>query len=194
MKVLRIDRTGTGKLETYKIAEQYINLFGKSYEFKVNARGDNLALTELNAARPDRPPLTVGSTAPEFAATDTGSVRRTLTGYRGRLLLLEFWGTWCHPCERDAPHLVTFYKSTQRNKVEFLGVSTDDSEETLRHYLTASGIKWPQIRETVDGALHRLYRANGFPTYYVIGPTGEILETWTGGDELARLSKYRSGG
>jgi thiol-disulfide isomerase/thioredoxin len=185
-----VDRTGAGRPENYSIAERYLNLFGKSYEFKVNARGDSLALTELPVARPDRPPLTVGSAAPEFAATDTGDVRRNLAGYRGRLVLLEFWGTWCVPCERDAPRLVKFYKNTPRDKVELLGVSTDDSQATLRRFLTTSGIQWPQIRESVDGTLHRLYRANGLPTYYVIGPTGAILETWVGGDKLARLSKY----
>lgn len=188
-----VDRTGVGKQETYSIADRYLNLFGKSYAYKVNPRGDSLALTELVTARPDRPPLTVGSIAPEFAATDTSGVKRNLAGYRGRLVLLEFWGTWCHPCERDAPHLVKFYKSTQRNKVEFLGVSTDDPQDTLSLFCTKSGIKWPQIRESHDGSLHRLYRVNGFPTYYVIGPTGEILDTWVGGEKLARLSKFRAG-
>lgn len=190
---LTIDRTGSGKIESYTVAERYLNLFGKSYEFKVNPRGDSLALTELPKARPDRPALTVGSKAPDFEATDTTGMRRNLAGYRGRLLLLEFWGTWCGPCKRDAPHLVKFYSTTQRNKLEILGVSTDDSEATLRSYLFTSGIKWPQIREADNGALHRLYRANGFPTYYLIGAAGQIVDTWVGGEKLARLTKYRSG-
>jgi thiol-disulfide isomerase/thioredoxin len=75
-------------------------------------------------------------------------------------VLLEFWGTWCGPCNRDVPQFVMFYKSTQRNKVDILGISTDDSQESD------------------DSRLHRPYRVTGLPTYYVIGPTGEILETW----------------
>lgn len=188
-----IDATNTGKPEQYQINERYLNLFGKSYEFKVNPRGDSLALTELPATRADRPSLKVGSSAPEFSATDIAGRVQKLAAYHQRLVLVEFWSTNCGPCRAEAPRMVRFYKNTMRDKLDFLGISDDVSETLLRSFLNEFGMKWPQIRDPIDGALHRLYRISGIPAYYLIGPTGQILETWVGsGETVARVSKYVS--
>ena len=188
---LTIDRTGTGEEESYELSERYINLFGKSYEFAVDPRGERLTLTELAEARPDRPSLKVGSLAPEFAQNDIDGIAQSPTKYRSRLLLLEFWYTNCGPCRADAPHMVAFYKETSRDKLAFLGVSSDKSEDELRAFLKEFSIPWPQIREPSDGAIHRLYRIRGWPTYYLLGQKGEILDTWAvGGEEVSRVKKF----
>lgn len=187
---LTIDTTGEGTLDRYVVADKYMNLFGKSYGFKVDPLGASLALTELAVAMPGRPSLAIGSLAPDFSAVDIDGVTRSLAQYRGRLVLLEFWSTYCGPCRRDAPKIVKIYNSTQRVKLEYLSVSEDDSEATLRSFLTQFGIKWPEICETWEGPVHRLYRVNGIPTYFLIGPARQILDTWVGADEVvARVSK-----
>src|SRR4030067_2338238 len=160
-----------------------MTLFGESYEFTVDPHGDRLTLTELPEARPDRPSLKVGSLAPEFAQNDIEGVAQTLAKYRGRMLLLEFWSTHCGPCRADAPLMVAFYKETSREKLAFLGVSDDESEDELRAFLKEFSILWPQIREPGDGAIHRMYRFRGEPTYYLFGPKGERLDMWVGGGQ-----------
>jgi thiol-disulfide isomerase/thioredoxin len=116
-----------------------------------------------------------------------------LAAYRRRLLLVEFWSTNCGPCRAEAPRMVKFYKNTMRDRLDFLGITDDVSETTLRSFLNEFGMKWPQIRDPIDGTLHRLYRISGIPAYYLIGPTGQILETWVGsGETVARVSKYVS--
>jgi thiol-disulfide isomerase/thioredoxin len=188
---ITIDSTGTGDEERYELSERYVNLFGKSYEFTVDPRGERLTLTELAEARPDRPSLKVGSLAPEFAQNDIEGVAQTLVGYRGRMLLLEFWSTHCFPCRADAPLMVAFYKETSREKLAFLGVSDDESEDELRAFLKEFSVLWPQIREPWEGAIHRMYRVRGEPTYCLIGPKGEILDTWAvGGEAVSRVKKF----
>jgi thiol-disulfide isomerase/thioredoxin len=188
---ITIDRAGTGDEERYELSERYVNLFGKSYEFTVDPRGERLTLTELAEARPDRPSLKVGSLAPEFAQKDIEGVAQNLAKYRGRMLLLEFWSTHCTPCRADAPLMVAFYKETSREKLAFLGVSEDESEDALRAFLKEFSIPWPQIREPWEGAIHRLYRVRGMPTYYLLGPKGEILDTWAvGGEAVSRVKKF----
>jgi thiol-disulfide isomerase/thioredoxin len=188
---ITIDRAGTGDEERYELSERYVNLFGKSYEFAVDPRGERLTLTELPEARPDRPSLKVGSLAPEFAQNDIEGVAQTLAKYRGRMLLLEFWSTHCGPCRADAPRMVAFYKETSREKLAFLGVSDDESEDELRAFLKEFSIPWPQIREPWEGAIHRIYRVKGLPTYYLLGPKGEILDTWAfGGEAVSRIKKF----
>jgi len=188
---ITVDRTGTGDEERYELSERYVNLFGKSYEFTVDPRGERLTLTELAEARPDRPSLKIGSLAPEFAQNDIEGVAQTLAGYRGRMLLLEFWSTHCGPCRADAPRMVAFHKETSREKLVFLGVSSDESEDELRAFLKEFSIPWPQIREPWEGAIHRMYRVKGQPTYYLLGPKGEILDKWAvGGEAVSRVKKF----
>lgn len=87
--------------------------------------------------------------------------------------------------------MVAFYKETSREKLAFLGVSSDESEDALRAFLKEFSIQWPQVREPSDGAIHRLYRVRGFPTYYLLGPKGEILDSWAvGGEAVSRVKKF----
>jgi thiol-disulfide isomerase/thioredoxin len=188
---ITIDRAGGGEEERYDLSERYVNLFGKSYEFNVDPRGESLTLTQLAKARPDRPSLKVGSLAPEFAQNDIEGVAQSLARYRGRMLLLEFWSTHCGPCRADAPHMVALYKETSREEIAFLGISADKSEDELRAFLKEFSIPWPQIREPWEGAIHRMYRVRGEPTYYLLGPQGEILDTWAvGGLAVSRVKKF----
>jgi len=84
-----------------------------------------------------------------------------------------------------------FYKLTSREKLAFLGVSDDESEDALRAFLKEFSIPWPQIREPWEGAIHRMYRVRGEPTYYLLGPKGEILDTWAvGGEAVSRIKKF----
>jgi thiol-disulfide isomerase/thioredoxin len=188
---ITLGRADTGEDERYELSERYVNLFGKSYEFTVDPRGERLTLTELAEVLPDRPSLKVGSLAPEFAQNDIEGVAQTLAGYRGRMLMLEFWSTHCGPCRAEAPRMVAFYKETSREKLAFLGVSSDASEDELRAFLKEFSIPWPQIREPWKGGIHRMYRVTGEPTYYLFGPKGEILDTWAGGGQaVSRVGKF----
>ena len=145
----------------------------------------------MTETQPDRPSLKVGVTAPDFVATDIAGGVRKLQGYKGRMVLIEFWETSCVPCRGEAPHMVEFFAGTARDKIDFLGVSSDTSQETLVRFLREFKIGWPQIREEFDGPLHKLYRVHGEPTYYLLGSSGEILDAWAGaGDSVARVAKF----
>ena len=87
--------------------------------------------------------------------------------------------------------MVDFYRGLAHEKIEFLGVSSDESEKTLRTFLAQFGMGWTQIREPFGGPVHKLYRVNGEPTYFLVGRAGEILESWVGsGQTTARVSKF----
>jgi thiol-disulfide isomerase/thioredoxin len=103
-------RNGSGKLETYKISDRYVNLAGKTYAFTVDAGGNTLTLEESATPLPERPALETGTQAPAFTATDIDHKTRRLEDYRGRLLLLEFWSTSCGPCRVEAPRMREFLK------------------------------------------------------------------------------------
>ena len=185
------DRKGAGEFESYRIYDRYVNLFGKTYEFTVDARGDALTLEPSETTLPDRPALKTGTQAPSFTSTDIAGKLQRLEDYRGRMLLIEFWSTSCAPCRMEAPKMVKFFNETVRQQVAFLGVSSDVSETRLRDFLEEMSISWPQIREPWEGEMHRTYRAEGEPTYFLLGPKAEILDSWVGGGlAIDRVSRY----
>ena len=185
------DRGGTGEFESYKLNDRFVNLAGKTYAFSVDAAGDALTVEESDTVLPDRPTLKLGTQAPAFMGTDIERVSRRLEEYRGRLLLLEFWSTSCGPCRMEAPKMAKFFDDSAQGKVAFLGVSSDGSEDRLREFMKQTGISWPQIRESFEGPIHRSFRAEGEPTYFLIGAKGEILDAWVGGGlAIDRVSSY----
>jgi len=163
------DRKGAGELESCKISDRYVNLAGKPYAFSVDAAGDALTLEESETLLPDRPALKPGTQAPSFSGPDIDQKRHRSEDYRGQLLLLEFWSTSCGPCRLEAPKMAKFFNQSAHEKVAFLGISSDDSEDRLREFLKQTGISWPQIREPFEGAIHRSFRAEGEPTYFLLG-------------------------
>jgi peroxiredoxin len=185
------DRNGTGELESYKISDRYVNLAGKTYAFSVDAAGNALTLEESETLLPDRPALEPGTQAPSFSGTDIDQKRHRSEDYRDQLLLLEFWSTSCGPCRAEAPKMAKFFNESAKGRTAFLGISSDDSEDRLREFLKQTGISWPQIREPFEGTLHRSFRAEGEPTYFLVGTKGEILDAWVGGGlAIERVSKY----
>jgi peroxiredoxin len=187
---LAVERFGNGAADSYKATDRWLNLAGKSYEFTVDKLGASVTLTELAEARTDRPSLKIGSAAPDFSAADLEGASRKLVGYRGRMVLVEFWATSCVPCRAEAPRMVELYRGLNRDKIEFLGVSSDESEATLRKFLGEVKLTWPQVREPFEGPIHQVYRVATEPTYFLIGADGAIFDTWAGsGETTARVTK-----
>ena len=185
-----VERFGNGAADSYKATDGLLNLGGKSYKFTVDELGASVTLTELAETGPDRPSLKIGSAAPDFTAADLGGTPHKLVGYRGRMVLVEFWSTSCGPCREEAPRMVELYKALGRNKIEFLGVSSDESEATLRKFLGEFELTWPQVREPFEGPIHQVYRVAREPTYFLIGADSSIFDTWIGsGETTARVTK-----
>jgi peroxiredoxin len=185
-----VGRFGNGEADSYKATDGWLNLAGKSYEFTVDKLGASVTLTELAETRPERPSLKIESAAPDFTASDLEGVSRKLTGYRGRMVLIEFWSTSCGPCRAEAPRMVQLYRGLDHDKIEFLGVSSDESEATLRKFLGELKLTWPQVREPFEGPIHQAYRVAAESTYFLIGADGAIFDTWIGsGDTTARVTK-----
>lgn len=167
--------------QRYHISEKRFNLFGKTFEFTVDSLGRHLALTEIVKVQTERASLEIGSLAPTFDE---------LTRRRDKMVLLEFWSTSCVPCRIDAPKNVAFYNTASRDKIEFLGISSDESEANLAFFEKRFGMTWPQIREPSEGPVHHLYRVDAEPTYYLIDPNGTIVDKWVGGGmAVERLTK-----
>jgi peroxiredoxin len=111
--------------------------------------------------------------APDFElATLEGDTLR-ISDLRGKIVVLNFWATWCAPCRAETPDLVELDREFRSRGVQFLGVSVDELETPVRAFVQEFGIRYPIIRD--DGAAQSGYREiTGYPTTYLINRQGEI--------------------
>jgi peroxiredoxin len=181
-----IDLNGDGQgmatvdsLERFRPTERRFTLAGTGYAYDVDPCGGSLGLTRLDEEVPDRPSLEPGSSLPDFSVTDVEGKLRRLADYRGKVLLIDFWATWCGPCREEAPNLVALYRRYRDRGLEILGVSTDAPDEIWR-FASQFGQDWPQVSETDEGTAHRLFRVNGLPTHVLIDRHGRVIRKGDG--------------
>lgn len=160
--------------ESYTVGERYVTVGEVSYRFSVDRYGRSLSLTPLAEKLPPRPTLQVGSLAPDFTVKDMDGNLRRLSDYRGKLVLLDFWTTWCSVCVKESAQLAALYGDLRGRGFEILGIS-DDTTDEIRKFRAERGMIWPQIVEGTGESLFKLYRIYGVPTYFLVGRDGTIL-------------------
>jgi thiol-disulfide isomerase/thioredoxin len=122
----------------------------------------------------------VGARAPDFGALDTvqGSVTPTLAGLSGRVVVLEFWASWCGPCHVMAPTLQGWHDRYSAQGVTVLGV-TNDPMDVAGRAAGELGIGYPVARDGT-GSMVRAYRAYALPTLFVIDKRGNVRDVLIG--------------
>jgi peroxiredoxin len=183
------DLNGDGKLdpgvaarasaEYFWVWERKVKVNGKSYEFLVDHYGRDLTLKPLEERLPDRPSLEVGQPAPDFSFVDFEGKKRRLSDYRGKVVLLDFWGTWCAGCVAHAKVLADGYQRLHKKGFEILGVHGGGKREDVRKFVTEHGMTWPQTIETGEmpegRPLQTLYRFFGAPNYFLVDRDGTLI-------------------
>lgn len=112
--------------------------------------------------------------APDFSITTAEGEYISLEDLKGKVVLLDFWGTWCPPCVASLPALRSLYKKYSKDSsFVMIGISVRDEEETWRAFTAAEKMVWPQFRDA-ENKVQRAFAVNRFPTYIVLDHEGII--------------------
>ncbi len=145
-----------------------------------------LALTVFVVPRPALAILQKGEPAPPFKIVSTSGQQITLANYRGYVLLIDFFATWCSPCRDSIPHLVKLNQKYGSQGLQILGLSLDENgDKAVREFSIANKVNYPMALASDDLQLD--YSLRSVPTLYVIGKKGVVVEKFMGyNDETAR--------
>ncbi|MEM1182791.1 MAG: redoxin domain-containing protein [Acidobacteriota bacterium] len=98
----------------------------------------------------------------------------------GKVVLLDFWATWCGPCRKAVPALREIAEKHEDDPFVLVSVSVDSNENALRDFIRDHNMKWPQVWDRERWGAKNL-GVTGYPTYLILGPDGEILNRYKGG-------------
>jgi cytochrome c biogenesis protein CcmG/thiol:disulfide interchange protein DsbE len=143
------------------------------------------AISLLCAAAAAKQP---GEEAPDFSRADLAGRPLHLADYRGKLILLNFWASWCGPCLAEMPRFSRWQRTYGANGLQVIGVSMDDDSAPVRALLQRQPVAYPIALG--DAKLGDLYGGvMGLPLTYLIGPDGRILARYAGDGDLAAMER-----
>ena len=122
----------------------------------------------------------VGQPAPEIDLPTLDGRQVTLSGLRGRPVLINFWATWCIPCRDEFPLMAAAYEEHAADGLEILGIVHDDTPEGARDFAAEMGATWPLLLDGDDVAWHD-YAGVGMPTSFFVDADGVIRAFSFGG-------------
>ena len=114
-----------------------------------------------------------GGATPPLALEDLAGKRHSLDDYRGKVVLVNFWATWCEPCRAEMPSMNALRRSLQGRPFEVLAVNLAEPVSRIEKYLETMPLGFPLLRDR-DSSVAKAWRARVLPASYLIGRDGRI--------------------
>jgi peroxiredoxin len=132
--------------------------------------------------------LPVGSPAPEIKLKTPEGKQVSLSSFKGKYLLVDFWAAWCGPCRKENPHVAELYRKFKNKNFEILGVSLDDNTDAWKEAIKKDGLVWTQVSELKkwDSEVVKAYEIDAIPFTVLVDKEGKIIAKGLTGEELER--------
>lgn len=137
-------------------------------------------------------PTRIGEAAPDFTVQDD-EAKISLSQYRGKVVVLNFWASWCPPCVAETPSLVNMQQELKSKGVVVLAVSEDEDEDAYHRFIKQYGMDFPTVRDP-NARVPQLYGTVKIPETYIIDRNGVLRRKfvsdveWTSPDVIKFLS------
>ena len=138
--------------------------------------------------------LKAGSEAPGFRLPSLAGGEVDLASQRGKVVVLNFWATWCPPCVAEMPSLERLHRSLSPEGVFVVTVSTDEDEAEIRRFVAEHSLTLPVLKDPGGRVAAREYHTTGYPETFVLDRRGRVLQHFVGPaewDSAERLAYFR---
>ncbi|MDQ0219034.1 thiol-disulfide oxidoreductase ResA [Peribacillus cavernae] len=120
-----------------------------------------------------------GSVAPDFVLTDMEGKKHQLSDYKGQGVFLNFWGTWCKPCEREMPYIDNQYNKYKDKGVQVLAVNVAESEYSVQNFIDRHKLSFPVVIDK-DQQVMTAYGIDPLPYTFLIDKEGKVVDMFKG--------------
>lgn len=138
--------------------------------------GAGLCYTLRRDGSPDKKPgatgLSVGTPAPDFELNDPQGKTNRLSDHKGKVVLIDFWATWCAPCRRELPLIQRIYDRYKDEGLVVLAISVDRQRGIVSSYMWENGYTFPVL--LADSQVRLTYKVRGIPALYLIDRQGSV--------------------
>jgi len=128
----------------------------------------------------------VGTKALDFTQTDTSGKNISLSQFRGKYVLLDFWASWCRPCRMENPNVLAAYNQYKNKNFTIVSVSLDQDKSNWLNAIKADHLAWTHVSDLQfwSNQAAKIYHVESIPQNYLIDPNGTIIAKNLRGDEL----------
>lgn len=132
-----------------------------------------------NFTKDDNQKVEKGKEAPDFALIDLAGEKHQLSEYKGQGVFLNFWGTWCKPCEKEMPYINNQYKQYKELGVQVLSVNVGESDLAVEKFANRHQLDFPIVIDK-DSQVMNAYGINPLPITFLIDKEGKVVNSHTG--------------
>lgn len=144
---------------------------------KADIKNNLIVLRGREAKDYKRVELSVGRELPDFEFVDLNGKKRRFSEFRGKYVILDFWGLWCPACRTEIPYLREAYKRFKDRNLEIVGMNTDEfPPEQIRQALEKGEINWTQAQlKSIFDLINVNFRIESFPSTFLVAPDGKLV-------------------
>ncbi len=153
------------------------NFYVQSFHGQIEASKQKLVAAKLTS---------VGALAPDFTLPDTSNKKVSLSSFKGKYLLIDFWASWCGPCMRELPNVQKIYADFSKKGFDILGVSLDKDRKSWVNAIITKGLPWTQVSDLKywQSMVVPLYAVEAIPLTVLLDKEGRIIAKNLRGEEL----------
>lgn len=168
-----------------RIRAEAIDMIEKAVKLAPDAKVGSDSLAKAAANEMISMKIGVGNVIPEVEGLDLDGKKLKLSSFRGKVVLLDFWATWCGPCVRMIPHERAMVEKLSKKPFALLSVNVDEEKTTLTEFMAKEMMPWSHWWDGRRGPISKMFKIQAFPTLYLIDAKGVVRKKWIGspGDE-----------
>ena len=145
--------------------------------------------TALKGSGIIRPPVIMNQAAPQLALTSLQGAPVSLGDYRGKVVLVNNWATWCPPCQAEMPELQAYFQAHTKQGFVIVAIEAGEPAATVTSFIQQLGVTFPVWLDP-DGAAMDAFENMDLPSSYLVDRQGTLRMRWTGSVNQATLEKY----